>query len=109
MGLKHWHPDTCPAVPGCVIEIDGKGGLVGFVRLCAFHSREAGSGAGEAVIFGGVVAKCREKERARHVAAEAIGERLPDDPDHFVLPDYRIDPENTVHILLPEWLAVEKA
>lgn len=42
-----WHPDTCPDLPGCCIEIDRDGNLVGFVAMCATHRAQHEGNGGE--------------------------------------------------------------
>ena len=43
MPQAFWHPDTCPATPGCVYELTeahvdlGKRNSVGIPKLCDFH------------------------------------------------------------------------
>ena len=104
--MQSWHPDTCPAVPGCIIALTGKGEPESFVRLCAFHQQAIGIG--EPALLSAVADKNREKNRAVTVAADTIGERIPDDPDNFVVPDWRVDETNVVHILLPGRTVGEK-
>lgn len=102
VGWHFWEPITCPNMPdepGCKIEITGSETLVGWVRLCAFHATQ--TEIGEPLLFAAVKAKCREVEKARHLAAEVLGVPRPDEPTHFVLPDWYIDQLNILHIILP--------